>query len=341
MKAAVLTAPYRMEIREIKKPIFSPDEVLIKVKGVGVCGSDVHAYKGTHPFRKPPVILGHEVAGEIAEVGKEVETLKRGDRVTLEPQVVCYNCSLCRQGKYNLCKEKRVLGTSRWLGGFAEYIAVPEAIIFKLGDKMSFEDAVMVEPLAVGVHTAKMAKLNLGDTAVILGAGTIGLTTLVAVREAGATRIIATDTEDFNLKMAKQLGALRGVNVKRENLRQIVMDNTSGEGADVVVVAAGVSSLVEDALEIVKKGGTVVVVAIMEESAQIDTFKIVYNEVDIVGSWVYGKDDFQAVMDLINSERIKPGSFVTHRWPIEKAQQAMEVIDKKTENVVKIMLTFD
>ena len=340
MKAAVLTTPYQVEFQEVENPRLDAGDVLIKVQCVGVCGSDVHAYTGTHPFRKPPVILGHEMAGEIVDTGGNVALFKKGNRVSAEPQTYCHQCSSCYRGRYNICKAKRLLGTTPWPGAFAEYVAIPEDKVYLLPDGMSYEEGALAEPLTVGIHAAQMARIGMGDSVLIMGAGTIGLATLVALKQAGATRIIATDVVDFNLAKATEFGAWATVNVKRESLEEKVNQLTGGEGVDAVVIAVHVPSLIDQSLDLVRKGGRVVLVAIFDEKATIDPFKMVFNEVEVVGSWTYDGREFQAAIDLIGQKRIEMDSFVTHRWPIERVRDALELVDKRTEDVIKVVLQF-
>jgi len=324
MKAALLTAPYQIGLQEVEKPRLGSYDVLIKVQCVGICGSDLHTYRGTHPFRKPPVILGHEMAGEVVEVAEDVSLFKKGDRVCVEPQTYCHHCPSCYQGNYNLCMNKRILGTTPWPGAFAEYVVIPEDKVYLLPDGLSFEEGAMVEPLAVGIRAAQMAQPRIGDTVLIMGSGTIGLATLVSLKEAGVTRTIATDVEDFNLAKAKELGAWTAVNVGRESLEEKVKEWTRGEGVDAAVIAVGVPSLIDESLGLVRKKGRVVLIAIFDDKATIDAFKIVSTEAEVVGSWVYTGREFQAAIDLMSQGRIQTGSFITHRWPIERVGEALE-----------------
>ena len=340
MKAALLTAPYQIGLQEVEKPRLGSYDVLIKVQCVGICGSDLHTYRGTHPFRKPPVILGHEMAGEVVEVAEDVSLFKKGDRVSVEPQTYCHHCPSCYQGNYNLCSNKRILGTTPWPGAFAEYVVIPEDKVYLLPDGLSFEEGAMVEPLAVGIRAAQMAQPRIGDTVLIIGSGTIGLATLVSLKEAGVTRTIATDVEDFNLAKAKELGAWTAVNVGRESLAEKVKEWTRGEGVDAAVIAVGVPSLIDESLGLVRKKGRVVLVALFDDKAAIDTFKIVSTEAEVVGSWVYTGREFQAAIDLMSQGRIETNSFITHRWPIERVGDAIDLVDKRTEDLIKIVLHF-
>lgn len=340
MKAAVLKAPYQIHLQEVEEPRLSSSDVLIKVRCVGICGSDVHTYKGTHPFRKPPVILGHEMAGEVVELGEDITLFKKGDRVSVEPQTYCYRCTNCYHGHYNLCNNKRVLGTTLWPGAFAEYVAIPEEKVYLLPNGLSFEEGALVEPLAVGIRAAGMAGIHIGDSVLVRGSGTIGLATLVALKEAGATRIITTDVQDFNLVRASELGAWATVNERRESLEERVKEWTKGEGVDASVIAAHVPSLIGESLSLVRKRGRVVLVAIFDEEASIDPFKIAYTEVEVVGSWTYTGREFQAAIELMSQKRTIVDSLITHRWPIERVREALDLVDKRTEDAIKVVLHF-
>ncbi len=185
MKAALVTDVEKVSIEEIERPIIKDDEVLIKVKTVGVCGSDLHLFRGTHAFRKPPAILGHEIAGEVVEIGKRVRNLKVGDRVTVEPQYGCGECEFCRQGLINLCTKKIVPGTAKWIGVFVEYFNAPEKTVYKLNDSVSYPMGTMIEPLAVAVRAFRRATVKEKDCVVKLGSGTIGLLCLIVARQMG------------------------------------------------------------------------------------------------------------------------------------------------------------
>ncbi len=239
MKAALVTDVEKVSIEEIERPVIKDDEVLIKVKTVGVCGSDLHLFRGTHAFRKPPAILGHEIAGEVVEIGKRVRNLKVGDRVTVEPQYGCGECEFCRKGLINLCTKKIVPGTAKWIGVFVEYFNAPEKTVYKLNDSVSYPMGTMIEPLAVAVRGFRRATVKEKDCVVILGSGTIGLLCLVVARQMGYKTIICTDTAQFNLDMALKHGATLAINPLEVDVVEAVKKLTDGKGADLALVAAG------------------------------------------------------------------------------------------------------
>lgn len=340
MKAALLVAPFKLEIKEIDKPFPGDNEVLIKVKATGICGSDLHAFRGTHPFRTPPVILGHEMAGEVEKVGEKVQGIRPGDSVTVEPQTHCGRCSYCFEGKYNLCLHKRVMGTDEWQGSFAEYVVAPEDIVYKLPEGVSYEEGAFVEPLAVSVHAVREARVRLGESVAVLGAGAIGLGILTCLREVGATKLIVTDIENFNLKLASQLGATEVINVKENSLQEVVDKVTQGGGLDIVIIAAGEKSLVQEASKIVKKRGRIVVPAIFDELPEVDMFKIVYGERSIQGSWAYTGKDFNIAINLIALGKVNPKPLFTHYFSLDDAKSAFDILEKRSERAVKILFIF-
>ncbi len=339
MKAAVLTAPYKIEFAEVPEPQPQPHEVKIKVHSAGICGSEVHAYKGTHPFRHPPAILGHEMAGEIVAVGAQVKDYRVGDRVTVEPQILCGTCDYCRAGYPNLCANKIVLGTQKWIGAYAEYIVAPPEVLYKLPDHVSYDEAVMIEPLAVGVHAVREAELRLGETALILGGGTIGLCTLAAARAAGVLKTIVTDAVDFNLAVARELGATAAVNVRKDDLRTVVADVTGGKGVDVAFVTVGFSPVVNQGLQSLKKRGRLVVIALFAEPFAVeDPFLVVGGERVLRGSQMYTRYDVQTALDLIAGGQVNAGPFITQRLPMSEVQRGFAIVDEKLEDCVKVVL---
>lgn len=256
MKAAVLQETYKIVLQDVPEVQPQAGEVKIQVKFTGICGSEIHAFKGTHPYRKPPVILGHELAGEVVALGSNVQGFAIGDRVTVEPQIACGECQPCSQGWTNLCDRKVVLGTTDWTGSFAEYIVAHQNVVYKLPDNLSYEQGVMVEPLAVGVSAVRRSEMKLGDNVLILGGGTIGLVTLMAAREAGAKQIFVTDVVDFNLDKAREVGATTTINVRNQDPVKTILEQTDGRGVDLAFITAGVDQAVGQALQAVRKRGS-------------------------------------------------------------------------------------
>ncbi len=277
IKAAVLHRAEDLRIDLVDMPeITRDDQVLIKIKTVGICGSDIHYYKhgriGACVVKKP-MILGHESAGGIIEVGKKVKNFKAGDRVVLEPGIPCGRCEYCRKGRYNLCDEVRFMATPPVDGALVEYVVYPAEYVYKLPDNLSFAEGALIEPLAVGIHATKMAGVESGDRIAVLGSGPIGLVTLQAARAKGATEAIAIDINDFRLNLAEKLGATRLIKAKEEDVCQRVKN----KGVDIVFETAGTATTTRQTVEIVKKGGTIVLIGLgSQDVIPLNTVKLIW-----------------------------------------------------------------
>jgi len=341
MKSAVIDKPYSIELVETAPPaITQGDQVKIQVIVTGICGSELHAYHGTHPFRIPPVISGHEFAGVVVDTGKNVTRFSPGDRVTVEPQYGCGECKLCRAGKYNICQDKKVLGTQAWTGSFGEYVVVPESTVVRLPGSVTFEQGALIEPLAVGVHAVRKAGVKLGSKIAILGAGPIGLALLLAAKNSGATSIFITDAMDYNLGIAEKLGATHTINTLKENAVETVLKNTGGEGADIVFLAVGLESVLNDSLKMVKRGGKVSEVALFGKKPAIEISYIQNKEIQIEGCNMYTIEDFEIAAEAIAANMFDTDLMISKILPIEEVKNAMKTVDERLENVVKVLLEF-
>ncbi|MBO8165023.1 MAG: alcohol dehydrogenase catalytic domain-containing protein [Brevibacillus sp.] len=340
MKAVFVEAAYQVKVKEIEEQQVRADEVVIKVKAAGICGSDIHTYKGLHPFRKPPVIIGHEVAGEIVKVGEAVTTLKIGDRVTVEPQTGCGNCEYCLSGKVNFCEQRGAPGVGNWYGTMAEYFVAPENCVFRLPDNVDLYQGVLVEPLAVGVHAVRKADIKLGEKVAILGAGPIGLLTLECVKAAGAAAILVTDVMDYALESAKKLGATYTLNITDKP--NWVHDIKEQIGLfDKVLVAVGVPGIINQALGLLRKGGRVVTIAMFHGDQTIDIAHLQGSEKEIVGCMTYNREDTLTAIDLIANGFVRSDVIITHKLPYEKVAEAFRIVDKKEDSSIKVLVTFD
>ena len=335
MKAAILSDVCKIDIKEIEKPKIKQNEVLIRVKSTGICGSDLHAYRGHHPFRKPPVILGHEVSGIVEEIGSVVKNIKIGDRVTVEPQSGCGECEYCLVGKYNLCINRRAPGIGNWNGTFAEYFVAPERVVYKLTDKVSYNEGALIEPLAVGVHAVRQSGIKLGDSVAILGAGTIGLMSLIAAKHAGATKIFITDFLDYNLEKAKKLGADYVINPYLENVSEKIKE-ISPYGVNKVVITAAFKTVWEEALSVSKKGANICIVGMFGEEVQVDFLDMLMAEKSIKTSWLYLREDFITAIEI--AKKISLDLLITHKLSLDEASEGLKIMDERKGNVIKIIL---
>ncbi len=336
MKVAVLESVKKisMEEREIPKP--EEDEVLVKVKSVGVCGSDIHYYNegriGSFVVEKP-LVLGHEASGEVVEAGSKVKSLKIGDRVALEPGVPCRKCVYCKTGRYNLCPDVVFMATPPVDGAFAEYIAHPEDFAFKLPDNVSYDEGALIEPLSVGIYASERARVRPGDTVLIFGAGPIGLVTLQSVKAYGAENAIVVDINDFRLSKARELGADCVINTKVEKVEDCLE-----EEVDIVFDASGNSSVISQTTRFVKRGGKVIFIGLASEDyIGININEVSSKELDLLGIFRYA-NVYKKAIDLVARGRIDLKSLVTHHFPLDKTQEALEFADKNKDKCIKVVV---
>lgn len=288
MKALLLSEYSRLEVVDVPMPRPGPDDVLVKVEACGICGSDVHGYDGSSGRRIPPLVMGHEAAGVVASVGTSVTDLREGQHVTFDSTVYCGNCEFCRKGEVNLCEYREVLGVStpdfRRQGAFAEYVVVPRRIVYSLPENLSFSDAAMIEPLAVAVHAVNLSQVPRDGSALVVGAGMIGLLVIQALREAGCTNILVSDIDGTRLDLAKELGATATINAKQTDVPAEVKRHTAGQGVDVALEAVGSTPTVRAAIESVRRGGTVTLIGNIAPSVEIPLQVVVSRQLRLQGT---------------------------------------------------------
>jgi L-iditol 2-dehydrogenase len=341
MKAVYVQDAYNVVVKEVDMPELGNKDVLIKVKVAGICGSDIHTYKGLHPFRKPPVIIGHEISGEVVKVGQEVTKYQAGDRVTVEPQTGCGTCGYCLTGNINYCENRGAPGIGNWYGAMAEYFAAPEQTVFKLPDSMDYEEGALVEPFAVGVHAVRKAGIGVGDKVAILGAGPIGLLAMAAAKAAGATTLLVTDVMDYALDSAMNMGATHTLNIM--NNKEWMQDAKSliGGNFDKVLIAAGVPGIVDQALALLRKGGRVVTIAMFHGDQTFDIHNLQNQEKDIIGCMTYTREDTITAIDMIASGAVNKNAIITHRLSPELAAEGFRLVDKKEDSSLKVLVFFE
>jgi len=338
MKAGYIEVPYKAYFKEVEEPQITKDnEVKVQVKFTGICGSEVSAYHGTHPYRIPPLISGHEFSGVISEAGKAVKDWKVGDRVVVEPQYGCGVCSLCKDGKYNICPEKKVLGATYWSGSFGEYVVVPEQTLLTLPDSVPFEYGALVEPLAVGLHAVKISGCDKMKTVLILGGGTIGMSTMLAAKLYNPATILAA-RRDFYLDKAKVMGCDYVINNHNSNLEEEVMKITNGNGADITYVCFGSEEMMDEAAKCTKRGGLISVIALLGNGKGFPYGPLFAKELIVMGSNMYVHEDFEEVLKAINENRIQPGPMISRIIPIEEVDKALDYCDKRPEPTIKTLL---
>ncbi|MDD3713365.1 MAG: NAD(P)-dependent alcohol dehydrogenase [Atribacterota bacterium] len=341
MKAAVMKGIRKVEIENLPVPVPKEDEVLVRIKSVGVCGSDIHYFiegRIGDYIVEPPFILGHECSGEVVEIGAGVKDLKPGDRVTMEPGIPCGKCENCRVGRYNLCPDVIFWATPPIDGSFCEYVTHPACFTYPIADQVSFEEAALVEPLSVGMYATRRARVEPGQTALVLGSGTIGLVTIEALLARGLTKVIAVDVVDMRLQKAKELGAFYTINPQKEDVVKTVKDLTGNKGVHVVFETAGSVATTQMTVEVAKRGGKVVLIGLPSQAEfNFNIIKTIDKELDVLGIFRYA-NAYPGGVDLLNSGRVNLKSLITHRFPLEKAQEALLFAHEHKAESIKVVV---
>jgi len=342
MKAAVLHAAGDLRVEQVPVPIIGPDDALVRVRACGICASDVHYYVhgriGTYVVEEP-MIVGHELAGDVVAVGSDVSRLAVGTRVALEPGVTCGHCRMCKAGRYNLCPEVRFYATPPVQGAMSEYALIRADFAYPLPNQVSYVQGALCEPISVGIHCCNLTNVRPGDTVVILGAGPIGLTAVLAARQRGAGRVIVSDVYPARLEVARRFGAV-AVDVRSEDLHQVVMDLTDGEGADALFDTSGVRSVIEAAPDLMRKGGAIAVVGLpADDSVTYHMLKVVDRELSIHGVFRYA-NTYPAAVALVASELFPVDDVVTDRFPIDDAVAGFRTALDAKDRAIKVMITF-
>jgi L-iditol 2-dehydrogenase len=341
LKALIYTKPYSFEYSDFPDPVAGDDDVLIRVKACGICGSDVHGFTGKTGRRIPPLIMGHEAAGIVEGLGKNVSGFKKGDRVCFDSTVYCNKCEACRAGLFNRCDKRQVLGVSvpafKRHGAFAEYVAVPSWIVSKIPDELSFVHAALLEPASIGTHAANRAPISNDDTVVVIGAGTIGLFILQAARLRGAAKVIAVDINEFRINLARKLGADKLINPLESDLSKAILQETEGKGANVTLEAVGYAKTFANAVSVTRMGGHIVAVGNLEKKAEFDLQQLVAKEHTFTGSYA-SSGEFRKCIELVASGKINVEPLISDVLPLEEGPGAFDRLLKAEENLLKIVL---
>jgi len=341
MNALLLSKYNHLEIANLPVPVPEPFDVLVQVAACGICGSDVHGYDGTSGRRIPPLVMGHEAAGIVAAIGSEVSGFAVGDRVTFDSTVYCGVCTFCRKGEVNLCDDRQVVGVScgdySRAGAFAEYVAVPARIVYKLPESLAFAEAAMLEAVSVALHAVDVAKLEGKETALIIGAGMIGLLTLQAAHAAGCSRVFVADIDTTRLKSASELGADKTLLASGEALTQEILQLTAGRGVDVVFEAVGRNETVTTAIDCVRKGGTVTLIGNISAQVDLPLQKVVSRQIRLQGSCA-SCGEYPEAMKLMSAGRIRVGPLITAVAPLSDGPAWFDRLHSGEPNLMKVVL---
>ncbi|HWD91738.1 MAG TPA: galactitol-1-phosphate 5-dehydrogenase [Verrucomicrobiae bacterium] len=341
MKALVLKDYLKLSYEEVPMPELKPTEVLVEVKACGICGSDVHGWDGSTGRRRPPLIMGHEAAGVIAEVGPNANGWKPGDRVTFDSTIYCGECEFCRRGFINLCNGRRVLGVScedyRQHGAFAQYVSVPQRILYRLPDTLSFEQAALVEPFTIAFHAVRRLRATLNDAAVVIGCGMIGLALIQAAKLSGFGRIIAVDVTDDRLAQGKSLGASDIVNSSKVDALKEILSMTNGIGADAAFEAVGLAATVDLAVRCLRKGGSVTLVGNVAPKVELPLQIVVTRELTLHGSCA-SAGEYPACLEMMTRGAIDPKPMLSAVAPLPEGAQWFDRLYRKEPGLLKVVL---
>jgi L-iditol 2-dehydrogenase len=346
MQALQLTEYRKLQLVDLPVPSPAADEVLIQVAACGICGSDVHGYDGSTGRRIPPLVMGHEAAGIIAAVGDSVHAFAVGERVTFDSTIYCGSCRFCKEGAINLCDRREVLGVScgdyRRNGAFAEYVAVPARIVYRLPDSLNFADAAMIEAVSVALHAVRLTAPEPGSTALVVGAGMIGLLILQSLRVAGCGRIFVTDIDPRRLDLARKLGANETIEADAattsEEIAEAIRGLTDGQGVDIVVEAVGTAATVRTAIASARKNATVTLVGNLAPEVPIALQTVVTRQIRLQGSCA-SAGEYPQAMKLMASKAINVAPMLSAIAPLAEGPRWFERLYAREANLMKVVLT--
>jgi len=341
MNALMLKEYMKLELVRMPEPEIGAEDVLVRVRACGICGSDVHGLDGSTGRRIPPLVMGHEAAGEVVETGAGVGDLRAGDRVTFDSTIYCGRCYFCGRGEVNLCENRQVLGVSpgeyRRHGAFAEYVAVPRRIVYRLPDHMTFEQAALIEAVSVAVHAVNLTPFQLGATAVVVGSGMIGMLAVQALRAAGCARVVAIDVDESRLQAARGLGATGTLNSKKEDAAAAVREMTEGRGAGVVVECVGANESVRTAIGCASKGGAVTLVGNVAPTVELPLQAVVTRQIRLQGSCA-SSGEYPACIALIASGAIRVDPLISAVAPLEEGPAWFGRLYRRESDLMKVIL---
>ena len=341
MRALMLHDYNRLEFTDVPDPSPGPGDIVVRIRACGICGSDIHGFDGSSGRRIPPLIMGHEASGVVESVGDEVEQFTPGDRVTFDSMISCGHCVYCRKGSPNLCDGRRVLGVScqdyRQNGAFAELISVPQHIVYAIPDKLSFEQAALVEPVSVAVHAVDLTSVNLGQSAVVIGCGTIGLLCVQALRAVGCGAIYSVDPDATRRKRSLRAGADEAFDSQNAKLPNEIASRTGGHGTDVAVEAVGASDPVRTAIAVVRKGGKVTLVGNVTADINFPLQSVVTREIRLIGT-CGSNGEYPYCLNLMSRRAIDVDQLITTTARLKEGPEWFDRLYTHEPGLLKIIL---
>jgi L-iditol 2-dehydrogenase len=341
MQALVLTAYNTFEIEDVPEPGLGPEDVLIRVGACGICGSDIHGMDGSSGRRRPPIVMGHEAAGTVVKTGDHVTDWQPGERVTFDSTVYCGECGYCKRGQVNLCDNRRVLGVScaeyRQHGAFAEFVAVPQRILYRLPDNVSFEHAAMVEPVSIAIHAVARAGVGPDDSVAVIGTGMIGLLVVQVLRARGCKSIVAVDLDESRLALAKRFGASETLLAGAGGVAGSIREATGGAGVDAAFEVVGASASVEVAVKSVRKGGSVTLVGNLAPTVDLPLQQVVTRELTLLGSCA-SSGEYPECLDLMASGAIDVDPLISAVAPLHEGAEWFHRLYHRDGALMKVLL---
>jgi L-iditol 2-dehydrogenase len=340
MKQAVMTSPGKIEFRTLEKPMIKDTEVIIEVKRIGVCGSDIHVFHGLHPYTSYPVVQGHEVSGVIAEKGEKVRNLSIGQKVIFMPQMTCGICYPCTHGMYHICDSLKVMGFQTD-GAAQTYFPIDAEKVLKIPDTVSLDEGAMIEPASVAVHAIRRGGGAEGKNILVLGAGTIGNLVAQVAQGTGANKVVITDINDFKLRKAQECGIERTINTTKESLPDAIKTHFGSNKADVILECVGVEDTITQAVNNARKGSTIVVVGVFGKKPAVDLGFVQDRELTLVGTLMYQQQDYEKAIELAGGRKLILDKMITNYFPFDQYLQAYQFIDQANDQTLKVMITLD
>ena len=337
MLQQVMISPGQIEFHEVPVPDPKTGEVLIKIMNIGICGSDIHVYHGKHPFTSYPVTQGHEVSGLIEKIGEGTTGFTIGQKVTVQPQVVCGECYPCRHGKYNLCEKLKVMGFQT-TGMASQYFAVDAKRVTALPETLSLEEGALIEPLAVAVHAVGCAGDVNGKSICVLGAGPIGILTAQVAKGLGAHNVMITDVSDIRLAKAKEVGVEACINTKTEDFATEFIRYFGPDKADVIYDCAGNNITMNQAIRSARKGSVLILVAVFDGMATVDLAVLNDHELSLNTSMMYRNEDYQKAIELVSERKVQLKPLISKKFSFQQYQSAYKYIDENRESTMKVIV---
>jgi len=336
-----MTSPGKIVFKNPEKPsLQGSNDILLKINKIGICGSDIHVFHGTHPFTSYPIIQGHEYSGEVISTGNDVTLVKPGDKVTARPQLVCGKCNPCLRNDYNICENLKVQGFQA-NGCAQDYFIVPENRTVKIPDKLEFVDGAFIEPLAVGAHSTNVATNIKDKNVVVFGAGTIGNIVAQFAKAKGASKVLISDPIDYKLKKAQECGINFTHNPQKETFEDCISRVFKKEGFQLAFEAAGAEAPIINAIKHIENGSEIIILGVFDEPAKIHMSLVCEREIKIIGSMMYKHDDYLEAIEFLSKDLVKIKPLITKEFLFEEYEAAYRYIDENKDQTLKIIINMN